>query len=80
LFDADGNVIGVVVASLDAVKAYELTSAIPQNVNWAIKSDYLLNLLEMIPNEKLPPRVGNFSPDKAAACVGLVTASTREER
>ncbi len=74
LFDDEGNVIGVVVASLDAAKAYQLTSAIPQNVNWAIKSDYLLNLAGMIPNEKLSPRMTAFSPDKAAACVALITA------
>ena len=67
-------VIRSVVASLDAAKAYQLTSAIPQNVNWAIKSDYLLNLAGMIPNEKLSPRVTAFSPDKAAACVALITA------
>ncbi|MGA2001398.1 MAG: serine protease [Terriglobales bacterium] len=45
LFDDNGNIIGIVVASLDAVKAFQLTNAIPQNVNWAIKSDYLLNLV-----------------------------------
>ncbi len=74
LFDDKGNIIGIVVASLDAVKAYQLTSAIPQNVNWAIKSDYMLNLAGMIPNEKLSSRTVTFSPDKAAACVGLISA------
>jgi S1-C subfamily serine protease len=74
LFDDEGNIIGVVVASLDAAKAYQLTGAIPQNVNWAIKSDYLLSLAGMIPNEKLSPRMTAFSPDKAAECVTVITS------
>jgi serine protease Do len=73
LFDDQGNVIGIVVGSLDAAKAYQLTSAIPQNVNWAIKSDYLLNLAGMIPNETLSPRTTPFSPEKAAACIALLS-------
>ena len=36
LFDSEGNIIGIVVATLDAAKAFQLTSAIPQNVNWAV--------------------------------------------
>ena len=74
LFDHEGNVIGIVVASLDAGKVYQLTSAIPQNVNWAIKSDYLLNLADMIPDEKISSRSTSFSPDKAAGCVALISA------
>ena len=74
LFDENGNIIGIVVATLDAAKAFQMTNAIPQNVNWAIKSDYLLNLASMIPNETLPPRKGTFSPEKAAACIATISA------
>lgn len=74
LFDDEGNIIGIVVASLDAATAFQLTSAIPQNVNWAIKSDYLLNLAGMIPDVTLPPRMVPFTPEKASACVALITA------
>jgi serine protease Do len=74
LFDHEGNIIGIVVASLDAAKVYQLTSAIPQNVNWAIKSDYLLNLVDMIPDNKVASRTKAFMPDKAAECVGLITS------
>ena len=51
LFNSKGEIIGIVVASLNAKYFYENTSYIPQNVNFAIKSDYLLNLIKMIPNE-----------------------------
>jgi S1-C subfamily serine protease len=47
LFDKDGNVIGIIVAGLNT--GYLLnTGIIPQNVNFAIKSDYLKILLSSI--------------------------------
>lgn len=72
LFDGDGNVVGIVVAALDAAKLYAAAGALPQNVNWAIKSDYLLNLLSMLPGESPMPRTTTFSPEKAAKCVAIV--------
>ena len=74
LFDHDGNIVGVVVATLDAAKVYQAASAIPQNVNYAIKADYLLSLLSMVPGESPAPRATDFSPDKAAQCVALIRA------
>jgi S1-C subfamily serine protease len=74
LFDPDGNVVGVVVATLDAGKVYQAANAIPQNVNFAIKADYLLNLLAMLPGETQASRSIAFSPEKAAQCVALVHA------
>ena len=55
-------------------KAFQLTGAITQNVNWAIKSDYRLSLAEMIPDASLPSRAAPFSPVAATACIGLVSA------
>ena len=46
IIDKFGNVIGVVVAKLDALKLAALTKDIPQNVNFAIKSNIALNFLE----------------------------------
>jgi S1-C subfamily serine protease len=74
LFDSQGDVIGIVVATLDAVKLYAVVGAFPQNVNWAIKSDYLLNLISMLPNESVSPRTTAFSPEKAAKCVVRIKA------
>jgi len=51
LFNSEGDIVGIVVATLDAAKLYAVVGAFPQNVNWAIKSDYLLNLISMLPNE-----------------------------
>lgn len=50
LFNKDGNVIGITSARLNG----QSIGTQVQNVNYAIKSDYLLNLYNMLPNpEKL---------------------------
>jgi serine protease Do len=46
LFDQSGNVIGIVVGKLDALKIAGATSDIPQNVNFAIKSSVATSFLE----------------------------------
>ncbi len=50
LFNSNGDVIGIVIASLNAKYFYENTDIIPQNVNFAIKVDYLRNLISMLPD------------------------------
>jgi S1-C subfamily serine protease len=65
LLDDNGNVVGIVVASL--------TQA--QNVNYAIKADYLLNLCDMLPESLyLVEKSGKPKPDDVAPFVCLITA------
>jgi S1-C subfamily serine protease len=45
LFDMSGNVVGVVVAKLDAVMVAEAIGDIPQNVNFAIKDSVARSFL-----------------------------------
>ena len=45
LVDERGNVVGVVAAKLSASAALKATGALPENVNYAIKSSYLLSFL-----------------------------------
>ena len=45
LVGMDGSVVGVVTSKLDAVKVQRATGDLPQNVSYAIKSAYLLELL-----------------------------------
>jgi S1-C subfamily serine protease len=73
LFDSEGNIVGVVVATLDASKLYQMAGVLPQNVNWAIKSDYLLTLISAL-GQAPASRETAFSPDKAAQCVAIVSA------
>ncbi len=44
-----GNVIGIVTARLSDTAAFESSGALPQNVNYAVKSSYALSLLESVP-------------------------------
>ncbi len=47
LLDGAGNVVGVVVSKLDAVRAAKLTGDIPQNVNFAIKGVLVRSFLDI---------------------------------
>ena len=49
LVDERGNVIGVVCAKLNAAAAILATGAVPENVNYAVKSAFLLGFLESAP-------------------------------
>ncbi|HMC28425.1 MAG TPA: tetratricopeptide repeat-containing serine protease family protein [Verrucomicrobiae bacterium] len=49
LVDERGNVVGVVSAKLDAAAAFAATGTLPENVNYAVKSGFLLSFLESVP-------------------------------
>jgi TPR repeat protein len=65
LLDEAGNVVGVVVAKLDALKVARATDDLPQNVNFAIKATVAADFLgahgvryaEGKPSSALPPNV-----------------------
>lgn len=46
VLDQSGNVIGMVVAKLDALKLAKLTDDVPQNVNFALKTSLLVTFLD----------------------------------
>jgi len=46
VFDQSGNVIGVVVSKLDALKVAERLGDLPQNINFAIRGDVVRAFLE----------------------------------
>lgn len=63
LVDQRGNVVGVVVAKLDALKFLAATGDLPQNVSFAIKAEQLALFLESIPGlGPLPPPVSGEAP------------------
>jgi S1-C subfamily serine protease len=49
LMDNRGNVVGVVAARLSEAAAYKTSGALPQNVNYAIKSHLLYDFLYQMP-------------------------------
>jgi TPR repeat protein len=50
LVDARGNVIGIVEARLDDLVTLETSGALPQNVNYALKSSFLIAFLDSVPD------------------------------
>ena len=49
LVDERGNVVGVVSAKLNASAALAMSGTLPENVNYAVKSSFLLSFLESVP-------------------------------
>ncbi len=49
LVDERGNVVGVVSAKLNARAALLSSGSLPENVNYAVKSSFLLSFLESVP-------------------------------
>ena len=85
LVDMTGNVIGIVASKLDAQAIARQTGDIPQNVNYAIKSQYLLDLVEQLaskgttinlvaPQRGEKPRVADVVPALEDA-IALVIAT-----
>ncbi|MFH0795105.1 MAG: tetratricopeptide repeat-containing serine protease family protein [bacterium] len=77
LVDMDGNVIGVLVARLDDVAAYEITGSLPQNVNYALKISYVQALLETLPEvSKSLPKPNAKKPPSFEETVKAAEAAT----
>ena len=69
LFDERGNVIGIVVAKLNAARIAELTDGdIPQNVNFAVKGNIAMDFLRE--HGVTPTTTVSNGPAKEAAAVG----------
>jgi hypothetical protein len=65
LFDKSGKAVGVVVAKLSATAAVKAGAGIPENVNYAVKSNYLLELIHANSNilGALPSRIKQSNAD-----------------
>jgi S1-C subfamily serine protease len=76
LFDARGNVIGIVAATLNSEVAKESSGQVAQNVNYAVKSAHLLDLVATVPGlmGRLCPAIAEEK--KFEDAVGLAQAAT----
>ena len=52
LLNENGEIVGVVVSTLNARYFYENESIIPQNINFAIKGNYVANLISLLPEHE----------------------------
>jgi len=57
MLDENGNILGVIVAMLDAKAAFNTSGSLPQNVNYAIKKLYAQAMIDTLPeiSDKLIP-------------------------
>ncbi len=74
LFTQEGYVVGVVVSTINALAVTKATGSIPQNINFAVKSNYLIELLNSINPEKFKPQQpGGFQFSKKKKFVDVVS-------
>ena len=59
LVDERGTVVGVVSAKLNAAAALASSGSLPENVNYAVKSSYLLSFLEVFADGQLKLKEAN---------------------
>ena len=59
-----GNVIGIVSSKLDASLALAASGALPENVNYAVKSSFILSFLESVPKVSANLKKPNTSDEK----------------
>ncbi len=64
LVDEHGNLVGIVSAKLNASAALESSGALPENVNYAIKSSFLLSFLESVPGVEARLKPANTKDEK----------------
>jgi len=75
LIDEDGNVIGIVVAKLNAVAAFGYTGDLPQNVNYAIKIMYAMPLIQSVEGlkQRIPLLGKSLKPTNATSTAEKAT-------
>jgi S1-C subfamily serine protease len=76
LVDERGNVVGIVSAKLSAKAALETSGALPENVNYAVKSSFLLGFLESVPDVAAKLKEPNTKDQKFEDAVKSVEQST----
>jgi S1-C subfamily serine protease len=69
VLDRSGNLVGIVVAGLDAVGVAKLTGDVPQNINFAIKSSTALEYLDSL---AAPYSVATSTKNRSVADVAAI--------
>ncbi len=67
LVDEGGNVVGVVTARLDDVTTLEISGALPQNVNYAVKGALVRDFLNRVPGLSGKLKAPRTTKDREAA-------------
>lgn len=70
MLNRNGEVVGLVTAKLSAAQVYQWTGDLPQNVNYAVKVDFLAALLQRGGAEGENMASGNDTLETHAARIG----------
>lgn len=54
LLNDQGEVIGLTVSTINAARIFQMSGAIPQNINFAVKITYAKHLIRMLPEKDQP--------------------------
>lgn len=74
LVNESGQVVGIITSTASSLEFFKESGVMPQNINWAVKSDYLLPLLDVIPSrEKSASRRGAIKSTEEAVCMVITT-------
>ena len=79
LLDKSGAVVGLVQSTLNDARLLQMTGVVPQNVNYALKSEYLLRFLKSIPGVAIDAPAGstgnsdNWVSDSQASIAVVLT-------
>ncbi|MBK9168047.1 MAG: trypsin-like peptidase domain-containing protein [Bryobacterales bacterium] len=81
VLDGSGRVIGILTSTLNADYLYSKQRHIPQNVNFAVKSEYLLMLLQQQSDSRtyFPALAGKARTDQIAELLGSIGQISIEE-
>jgi len=76
LVDENGNVVGVVTMRLDDIATYEVSGALPQNVNYAVKGGLVRRFLDHVSElrGKLKTQKTRKNPDTASGAAESAAA------
>jgi hypothetical protein len=85
LLTKDGDVVGIIKSKLSARVGLATANALPENVNYAVKSDYLNILVKLARSKSTQKEHKLFEKnqadglkgiDKALACIGIVESAS----
>lgn len=75
LVNEDGQVVGVITSTASFLEFLEYSGTMPQNINWAVKSDYLLPMIDFNPpTNKTTSRDDAINAAEKASCM-VITES-----
>jgi S1-C subfamily serine protease len=76
LVDERGNVVGIISAKLDAGTTLITTGTLPENVNYALKSSFVIAFLESVPDASARLQEPNTMPLKFEDVMQATEAAT----